>query len=63
MDNKRFEDTLGFEIRGLKEAKTIDEKIKAIEYHKELIEGLTNEAIHDLEKRIHHLRSEKQPSL
>lgn len=49
-------DLLGFEIIGLKEAKTSEEKIKAIEKHILLLEGLTSEAISALENKVANMK-------
>lgn len=45
-------DLLGFEIIGLKEAKTDSEKLIAFENHKELLKGLVREAISTINEEI-----------
>lgn len=47
---------LGYEINGLKEAKTKAEKIEAMEKHMKLIEGLFNEAYSTLENKVAELK-------
>lgn len=46
----------GFEIEGLKEAKTDAEKITAIEKHVVLLGELCNEAISSLERKVSNLK-------
>ncbi len=48
-----MKDSFGFEIEGYDEATTIQGKIDALEKHKEIIEGLSNEAISTLENEIY----------
>jgi len=47
---------LGYEIHGLKEAKTKFEKIEAMEKHMKLIDGLFNEAYSTLENKVAELK-------
>lgn len=55
---KKYEDSFGLEIEGLKEANTKNEKIIAMERHLAIIEGLYNEAVSNLENKIYKLKWE-----
>ena len=53
-----FNDYLGFEIQGLKEAKNKDEKIRAWEAHLRQMGMLYQESIDWIEKQLYKLKSE-----
>jgi len=55
-NNKKYEDLFGFEIIGLKQCETKEEKIIVLRQHLEMLEGLSNESISDIERRISDLK-------
>ena len=58
MVGDNYTDYLGFEIQGLKEAKTKDEKIRAWESHLRQMEMLYQESTDWIEKQLYKLKSE-----
>jgi len=52
-------DNFGFVIEGIRTSKTKEEMIESLERHYSLLEGLTNEALSDIENRISSLKYDK----
>ncbi len=52
----KFMDGFGFEVIGLSEAITDEAKIDALEKHLDLIQGLSNEVVFSIEKKIAQLK-------
>ncbi len=55
-----YKDLFGFEVIGLAEAKTDEDKVEALEKHIDLIEGLSSEVILSLEKKASQLKYPQQ---
>ena len=53
---RKYKDLLGFEIEGLNLAKTDSERLEILNNHKELLEGLTSEAINSIDNMINRIK-------
>jgi len=58
--DKYFKDGHGYEIIGLKEAKTKEEKITAVENHMHMLEGLHSEIYNAVEQKLVDIKNDKQ---
>ena len=58
--DRYFKDGHGHEIEGLKEAKTKEEKIAAIEKHMHMLEGLHSEIYNAVEQKLVDIKADKQ---
>jgi DNA-directed RNA polymerase subunit F len=58
-EDHNFTDLFGFEILDLKEAKSDQEKLNALEHHLRILEGLSQEAINSIESKIGEIKYPK----
>ena len=61
--DRYFKDGHGHEILGLKEAKTKEEKIAAVQKHLDMLEGLHSEIYNAVEQKLVDIKTDKQAIL